>query len=84
MFKYELGSHAKDVITGFKGIIMARVQYMTGCNQYGLSPTKVCSDGKKPDWEYFDENRITVSGNPVELPGSKEKKIKGFDGNVPN
>ncbi len=80
MFKYELGESAKDVITGFSGVIMARIEYFTGCNQYAISPTKLTIEGKKPEWEYFDENRVVAKKGKITL----NKQNPGFDGNLPN
>ena len=82
MFKFENGDIVKDVITGFKGVVMARVDYFTGCNQYGVSPMNVTSEGKKPDWEYIDENRLTSCKKGIKLP-NQIKPIFGADGNVP-
>ncbi|AOF89037.1 hypothetical protein [Sinorhizobium sp. RAC02] len=50
-----LGMMAKDVITGFSGIITGRVNYITGCDQYLLSP----QSDKEPRW--FDEQRLEVN-----------------------
>jgi hypothetical protein len=58
--KIELGTTAKDVITGFTGIVIGRVEYLTGCNQVLLSP-KVAKDGSIRSSEWFDEQRCTVS-----------------------
>jgi hypothetical protein len=85
-FKFEVGEHVQDVITCFKGIVMARIDYLTGCNQCAVGPTKLDKDGKRTDWEYFDENRLVL------VPGKKriilDKIINksgvektGFDGN---
>ncbi len=87
-FKFELGQRVKDCITGFSGVIMGRSQFITGCNQYALCPTKLDKDGKRMDWEYFDENRLVVTGKGITLPGEKEPKkkiesVRGFDGNNP-
>jgi hypothetical protein len=32
----ELGQEARDKITGFKGIVTARLTFLYGCDQYGL------------------------------------------------
>ncbi len=83
-FKFELGEGLKDVVTGFTGVVMARVEYLTGCDQYALSTTNLGKEGKRPDWEYFDENRLVKSGKSIKLPeekDTKEKKVvRGFDG----
>lgn len=80
MFKYELGEAVKDIITEFSGVIMARVEYLTGCNQYAISPTKLDNAGKRPEWEYFDENRLVITKGKITL----NKQEPGFDGNLPN
>ena len=33
-----LGKKAKDKITGFEGIIVGKIIYLFGCNQYGIAP----------------------------------------------
>lgn len=70
-----LGKEAKDKITGFQGIITAKVEYLFGCNQYGLTP-KVKEDGTTKDTQYFDEGRIEVIGNGI-LPEEVQVDKKG-------
>ena len=57
MWMFELGTKVTDEITGFMGIITARVEYINGCRQYGVVP-RVDKDGKSQDVEYFDEERL--------------------------
>ena len=82
---FELGDRVKDIVTGFTGVVMSRMEFLTGCSQYGISPTKLDKDGKRVDWEYFDENRLMKTGKGITLKkkNSKEKEIKGADGNYP-
>lgn len=54
-----LGDKARDVITGFGGIVTGRCEYLTGCVQLLLSPT-VDKDGKRQEGEWFDIDRIEV------------------------
>lgn len=56
----KLGIEVTDCITDFKGIATSRVEYLTGCTQYGVTP-KVGDDGKLPDIIYFDESRLDGS-----------------------
>ena len=68
-FKFELGVKVKDVVTGFSGVVMSRTQHLTQCNQYGISPAELTKEGKRPDWEWFDENRlIETGGKKIVLP----------------
>lgn len=70
-FKYKLGLEAVDKITGFKGIIGWRVEYITGCDQYGLTP-KVNDKGETQKSEQVDENRIEIIGKGINLYEQEE------------
>jgi hypothetical protein len=59
-FKFNLGSEVKDKITGFKGIIRGRTQYLTGCNTYGIQSSKLNKEGIPYDWRWFDEDTLTL------------------------
>ena len=65
-----LGQEGRDKITGFKGIITARHQYITGCDQYTITPEND-KDGKLQDLYSFDEGRIEIIG-----PGINEEDVK--------
>lgn len=51
----KLGATAKEIITGFEGVVTGRASYITGCDQYLVSPR---DGGKDPKW--FDEQRLEV------------------------
>lgn len=65
-FIFPLGAKAKDVITGFEGIIIGRSDHITGCNTYGLKP-KVDKEGKTVEAEWFDETTIKVVGKGIAI-----------------
>lgn len=65
-FKFNCGDLVKDKITKFKGIIICRMEYLTGCNRYSLQ-AKDLHEGKPIEWQHFDEDQ---------LEKEKEKKIK--------
>lgn len=73
MFKHELGKKGQDKITGFSGIITARVQFLTGCNRYCIQPTEL-KDGKPIDAIYFDEDQIEIIS-----AGIKAESVRGKD-----
>lgn len=60
MFKIELGSEVKDKFTGYKGIVMGRTEYVTGCNTYGILNQELDKDGNTKDWKWFDEDRLDL------------------------
>lgn len=53
----QLGNLVRDIITGFQGTAISRVEYLTGCTQFGVVP-KCGKDGKYPDAQYFDDKRL--------------------------
>lgn len=74
----KLGQEARDKITGFKGIITGRAQYIYGCDQYCLVPP--AKDGQLEATQWFDEGRIRVIGKGVspenvrvERPGGPQR-----------
>lgn len=74
--KIELGSVARDKITGFEGAVVAVTQWLTGCLRYGLEPMELHE--KKPiEAQWFDEDRllVTKSAETAAKPGltSSEK-----------
>lgn len=53
----ELGATYRDAITGFTGVAVGYVEYLTGCNQALLVP-KTCDPSKRPESEWFDVQRL--------------------------
>lgn len=60
MSKINLGDTAKHAITGFTGVVVARVEYLTGCSQLCLQPQGVTDKGDVYDSRYFDEPYVDV------------------------
>lgn len=55
----ELGDVAKDTITGFEGVVVARTQWLIGCDRLTLQPQKL-KDGKPLDPITFDEPQCNL------------------------
>jgi hypothetical protein len=63
----KLGIEVKDKITGLIGVITAKANYITGCDQYLVQPQ---GDGTKyPDASWVDEGRLepTEKGTVIEI-----------------
>ena len=76
-FKFELGSEVKDKVTGFKGIIKGRSQYLSGCNTYGIQSQKL-KENKPQDWIWIDEDYLTLIKNKkITLKDEKDFIQKG-------
>lgn len=80
-FKFNQGDVARDKITGFTGVVIARTDYDTGCKHASLQSQDL-KDGKPIEWESFDESRLELVESAVEKPldedlGGPAPKIKG-------
>ena len=57
-----LGLEAKDKVTGFRGILVSKIEYLNGCIQYSIRPQKTNKDGKPFEGEWFDVQQIEILG----------------------
>jgi hypothetical protein len=63
-----LGRTVRDRITGFAGVAIGHVVYITGCNQTLLAP-KVSGESTYAEPHWFDDQRLDVQpGEPLTLP----------------
>ena len=69
----ELGSKARDTISGFEGIVVAKTEWLNGCVRYTLEPTKLKDDGSTLDDETFDVQQLEA----IEEAKPKEKASTG-------
>jgi len=77
-----LGKKAKDKITGFEGIIIGKITYLFGCEQYGIAP-KASKDGKLEDSHWFDVGRVEILGKGVTSESVKGKNPGGVNRDAP-
>ena len=79
----ELGTKAKDMITGFEGYVTGLVDYLTGCSQALLVP-RMKKDGTLPEGQWFDVQRLeTLSARRIRLdngvtPGSDRAPSRNY------
>lgn len=62
--KFKLGTKLECRVSGFKGIAVARCEYLNGCIQYGIKP-KVGKNGEEPDAVYVDEGQLKQVGKGI-------------------
>lgn len=80
-FKFKNGAELKDVITGFRGIVVGRSDFITGCRQYCLRPKGLQKEGKPKPSNWFDEDRLKKVGKGITLnPTKKPPKRKSPPG----
>lgn len=74
MFKFNMRDSVKCNVTGFAGVVTARTEYLNGCIQYCVKPTKLAKDGGMKDGEWFDELQLDLV---KKTPGNKQKPTGG-------
>lgn len=74
MFKFNLRDSVKDQVTGFAGVITARTEYLNGCLQYCVKPTKLKKDGTMTEGEWFDEQQLDLV---KKKPATKKERTGG-------
>ena len=60
MFKFNFGDEVEDIITGYRGLVITRSKFITGCDRYYVRPTKLTKEGKFLEGESFDENTLKL------------------------
>ena len=74
MFEFELGVVGKDRVSGFKGLIVGRAEYLTGCKKYALQPMKLTKEGKTPEVDWYDEMMVDiVKGKGIKKETKKDE-----------
>ena len=78
-FKFELGVQVKCKITGFKGTVIARIEHITGCDQYSVRPKG--EHNKLGEAVWFDELELEqlkgkqIVLKAVDIPPGGPKRI---------
>ena len=75
IFKFELRDEVKDTITGFAGVITARIQWLNGCVRYMVSSRTRNKDGKTVE-DTIDEQQLVYLHPPKAPKVPKEEKKK--------
>lgn len=66
--KIEIGEQAEDTITGFRGIVTARTDYLGGSGTLLLQP-RVDLHGKHVDPVWFEAGRVRRVEHPAQPAG---------------
>lgn len=65
----QLGDRARDKITGFEGIVMCKREFLFTTTDYEIRSEGLKPDGAMGDSYYFDEQRIEVLKEKVQIVG---------------
>lgn len=81
--RINLGDRARDRITGLKGIVIARTEWLFGCERVTVQPEE-CKDGKPADLVYIDEAQCEVLDSEVIKGYGTTDGASGPAGDRPN
>jgi hypothetical protein len=68
----KLGDEVKDIITGFKGIVISKIIYLNGCVQWGVKARVELAALKEA--EYIDESQLKWISHGINKPEPKSAK----------
>ena len=69
MATIKLGQRVKDKVTGFKGIAIAKCEYLNGCVQFDIAPV-VNEKGETMKNQWIDQQQLQVVDHGI-LPKPK-------------
>jgi hypothetical protein len=69
-----LGKKVKDIVSGFEGVAVSKIEYMNGCTQYNIQP-KCKDDNTMIKAEWFDAEQVELVSNKTIV--KKKKKPTG-------
>lgn len=72
MANVNLGDKARDTVSGFAGVCVARTEWLNGCWRMTLQPQGLDKDGKPQDSQTFDDFQLEVTEPKRQPVGSKE------------
>ena len=72
MVNVNLGDKARDTVSGFSGVCVARTEWLNGCWRMTLQPQGLDKDGKPQEAQTFDDFQLEVTDPKHKPIGSKE------------
>lgn len=55
-----VGDRVKEKISGFKGVIVAKTEWLYGCTRFTVQPEKLDKEGAVQKTETFDEPQLEL------------------------
>jgi len=65
--KVELGDRVRDRISGLRGIVIARIDWLYKCRRFAVAPEKL-KDGTTIEEKWFDEPQLVMLKKRVVAP----------------
>jgi len=78
MKEIKLGDVVRDKITGFKGIAIAKCEYLYGCAQFCIKPQKLSKEGSMLEGQYIDIEQLEIIDKEENKIGFKKEPTGGL------
>lgn len=69
-FRFQRGEFVRDKITGFAGVVISRLDSITGCDRYAVQPDRL-DNGKMIDSLWIDDHCLELdperAGKKIDL-----------------
>lgn len=78
-FKFDLGVTVMDLVTGSKGTIICRAQWLNGCKRYTVQPKSKKKENDDPKCWCVDEMQLTQLGLGVSKDFARARGEEVFD-----
>jgi len=73
-YKFEMWDEVKDKVSGFRGIVLGRAEYSTGCLHYFVAPKALDKNNAILNWENLDESRLVLVKRAKEEAEPKKRR----------
>ena len=73
-FKFEMGDKVREKITGYTGLITGQHRWITGCDQFTISPEGLDKNGVPIQSHVIDEGRLEIVPTKKPKPEVKARK----------
>lgn len=56
--KIALGDEAKDIVTGFRGLVIGRIEHLFRSPELRIQPRELKENGEPSDAQWFEEQQV--------------------------
>ena len=77
--EFDLGVTVRDKVSGLHGIVVSRIEYLSGCVQYGIQ-AGINKDGKVRDPQYIDRQQLVEVDKGVYEIRDRDGALAGTGG----
>ncbi len=81
--KINNGDFARDLVSGFQGMVVADTTWLYGCRRLSIQPTGLDKDGQPIGNRTFDEPQLELIETASEHQKAKSKKTRSNGGPRP-